>query len=82
MALAIIVATGTGDGKTVEDYLVPAGATFAADVPGTTAVDVSGMKVVSRQPIGEPGTQEDAQEKGYGGKAGGCAINPLSCADE
>ena len=35
-ASRITVYTGTGDGKKVEDYLVPAGATFSVD--GATAV--------------------------------------------
>jgi hypothetical protein len=51
-ASRVIVRTGTGDSKSVEDYLVPAGATFDSDVAGTTAVDASGIKVLSRQPIG------------------------------
>jgi len=33
-ASRITVATGTTDGLTVEDYLVPAGATFTSDVNG------------------------------------------------
>jgi outer membrane protein OmpA-like peptidoglycan-associated protein len=52
-ASRITVRTGSGDSKTVEDYLVPAGANFDSDVPGTTAVDASGIKVLSRKPIGE-----------------------------
>jgi len=51
-ASRIIVRTGTGDSKSVEDYLVPAGATFDNDVPGTTAPDVSAIKTVTRKPIG------------------------------
>ena len=35
-ASRVSVATGTTDGQTVEDYLVPAGATFTTDVTGTT----------------------------------------------
>jgi hypothetical protein len=53
-AARISVRTGTGDSKSVEDYLVPAGATFDSDVPGTTPVDPNGFKVVSRKPIGAP----------------------------
>ena len=51
-ASRIIVRTGTGDSKSVEDYLVPAGATFDNDVTGTTAVDSSAIKTVTRKPIG------------------------------
>jgi hypothetical protein len=51
-ASRIIVRTGTGDSKSVEDYLVPAGATFDNDVQGTTAVDTSAVKTVTRKPIG------------------------------
>jgi hypothetical protein len=47
----VIVRTGTADSKTVENYLVPAGATFDNDVPGTTAVDESSVKKVTRKPI-------------------------------
>jgi hypothetical protein len=32
----------------VEDYLVPAGATFDNDVPGTTAVDENAVKAQPR----------------------------------
>jgi uroporphyrinogen-III synthase len=58
-ASRIIVRTGTGDSKSVEDYLVPAGATFDNDVQGTTAVDTGAIKTVTRKPIGmvEPKTK-------------------------
>lgn len=46
------VATGTQDGKSVEDYLVPAGADFNADVQGTTPVDESAVKAQKRKPLG------------------------------
>jgi hypothetical protein len=45
--------TGTTDGQTVEDYLVPAGATFANDVQGTTPVDESTVKAEVRKPLAE-----------------------------
>jgi len=48
----VSVATGTQDGKTVEDYLVPAGADFNADVQGTTPVDESAVKAQKRKPLG------------------------------
>jgi hypothetical protein len=49
----VSVATGTTDGQTVEDYLVPAGATFSTDVTGTTPVDETVVKPVVRKPLGE-----------------------------
>ena len=52
-ASRISVATGTTDGQTVEDYLVPAGATFTADVNGTTPVDETMVKAEVRKPLGE-----------------------------
>jgi len=52
-ASRISVATGTTDGKTVEDYLVPAGATFTGDVNGTTPVDETAVKPIVRKPLGE-----------------------------
>jgi hypothetical protein len=52
-ASRIIVKTGSTDGKTVEDYLVPSGATFETDVQGTTAVDETMVKPVARKPLGE-----------------------------
>ena len=50
-ASRISVATGMTDGQTVEDYLVPAGATFTADVAGTAAVDESVVKPQARKPL-------------------------------
>jgi outer membrane protein OmpA-like peptidoglycan-associated protein len=43
-ASRISVATGTEDAQKVENYLVPSGANFAADVPGTTPVDETMVK--------------------------------------
>ena len=51
-ASRIKVVTGTADGKTVNPYLVPAGADFAADVTGTTPVDESVFKADVRKPLG------------------------------
>ena len=51
-ASRISVATGTADSKTVENYLVPAGADFSTDVPGTTPVDESMVKPIVRKPLG------------------------------
>jgi hypothetical protein len=52
-ASRVSVATGTTDWQTVEDYMVPAGASFSADVAGTTAVDESMVKPEARKPLGE-----------------------------
>ncbi len=52
-ASRVSVATGTTDGQTVEDYLVPAGATFSNDVTGTTPVDETVTKAEVRKPLPE-----------------------------
>jgi len=52
-ASRVSVATGSADEQKVEDYLVPAGATFSTDVPGTNPVDESGVKPQVRKPLGE-----------------------------
>ena len=52
-ASRITVAEGTSDAKSVENYLVPAGATFASDVPGTTPVDENAVKPQERKALGE-----------------------------
>ncbi|MDR3774947.1 MAG: hypothetical protein P4L26_16450 [Terracidiphilus sp.] len=52
-ASRISVATGSTDGQTVEDYLVPAGATFSSDISGTTPVDETTVKPEVRKPLGE-----------------------------
>jgi hypothetical protein len=51
-ASRVTVATGSTEGQTVEDYLVPAGATFTADVTGTTPVDETVVKPIARKPLG------------------------------
>jgi hypothetical protein len=51
-ASRISVATGSTEGQTVEDYLVPAGATFTTDVTGTTTVDETVVKPIARKPLG------------------------------
>jgi len=51
-ASRVVVLTGGTDGQTVEDYLVPSGATFTNDVQGTTPVDESGVKPQVRKPLG------------------------------
>ena len=52
-ASRVSVATGSTDGQTVEDYMVPAGATFTNDVQGTTQVDESTVKPEVRKPLAE-----------------------------
>jgi hypothetical protein len=51
-ASRIVVRTGTADSQSVENYLVPAGATFENDVQGTTPADTSAIKIVTRKTIG------------------------------
>jgi hypothetical protein len=51
-ASRVIVVTGSTDGQTAEDYLVPSGATFTSDVQGTTPVDESAVKPQVREPLG------------------------------
>ena len=50
-ASRISVRTGPTGTDQVEDYLVPAGADFDADVPGTTPVDESVVKPQARKPV-------------------------------
>jgi outer membrane protein OmpA-like peptidoglycan-associated protein len=50
-ASRISVATGTTDEQKVENYLVPSGANFAADVAGTTPVDESAVNAQPRKPL-------------------------------
>jgi len=52
-ASRISVATGTADSKSVENYLVPSGATFSSDVSGTTPVDENTVKPQTRKALGE-----------------------------
>ncbi|MGA2170009.1 MAG: hypothetical protein ABSG62_17540 [Terracidiphilus sp.] len=61
-ASRISVATGTTDGQTVEDYLVPAGASFTTDVTGTTVVDETVVKPEVRKPLGEKHHHKKAAE--------------------
>jgi outer membrane protein OmpA-like peptidoglycan-associated protein len=51
-ASRIQVRTGTAGAQEVENYLVPAGANFDTDVPGTTAVDESAVQPQVRKPLG------------------------------
>jgi outer membrane protein OmpA-like peptidoglycan-associated protein len=50
-ASRIQVRTGSAGAKEVENYLVPAGATFDTDVPGTTAVDESAVTAQPRKAL-------------------------------
>jgi len=50
-ASRISAAIGTTDSETVENYLVPSGATFTADVQGTTPVDETMVKPQPRKPL-------------------------------
>jgi len=50
-ASRIQVRTGTSGQNEVDDYLVPAGANFDNDVPGTTAVDENAVKAQPRNPV-------------------------------
>jgi hypothetical protein len=60
-ASRITVATGSTDGQTAEDYLVPAGATFTTDVTGTTPVDETAVKPQVRKPLPERHPGKKAQ---------------------
>jgi hypothetical protein len=50
-ASLISVATSASDSQKVEDYLVPAGATFTSDVQGTTPVNEGSVKAEERKPL-------------------------------
>jgi outer membrane protein OmpA-like peptidoglycan-associated protein len=50
-ASRIQVRTGNAGAKEVENYLVPAGASFDTDISGTTAVDESAVKVQPRKAV-------------------------------
>jgi outer membrane protein OmpA-like peptidoglycan-associated protein len=52
-ASRIAVATGATEAQKVEDYLVPDGATFAADVQATSPVDETVVKPQVREPLAE-----------------------------
>ena len=52
-ASRITVVTNPMSGQTVQDYLVPAGADFSADVTGTTPVDETSNKPEARKPLPE-----------------------------
>jgi hypothetical protein len=60
-ASRISVATSTTDGQAEANYLVPAGANFATDVPGTLPVDETAVKPQSRKPLSERHAKKAAQ---------------------
>jgi len=60
-ASRISVATGSTEGQTAEDYLVPAGANFSTDVSGTTPVDETMVKPQARKPLAERHHHKAAQ---------------------
>jgi len=62
-ASRVSVVTGTTDGETVEDYLVPAGASFTADVSGTAPVDETAVKPETRKPLGARAPHRTRAEK-------------------
>jgi len=62
-ASRVSIATGTADGQKVEDYLVPAGATFGNDVMGTTPVDETAVKPQVRKPLAEKHPKKKAKMK-------------------
>ncbi len=47
----VAIATGTGDDQNVQDYLVPAGASFSADVPGITWINETAFTPEERKPL-------------------------------
>ena len=47
----IALATGTGDDQNVQDYLVPAGASFSADVQGTAWINETAFTPEERKPL-------------------------------
>jgi hypothetical protein len=52
-ASRVSVDTGSTEGQTVENYLVPVGATFTNDVSGTSPVDETAVKPQTRNPLPE-----------------------------
>ncbi len=50
-ASRISVATSPTEGQEVQNYLVPSGANFSTDVPGTTPVNESDVKPIPRVPL-------------------------------
>jgi hypothetical protein len=61
-ASRISVATSETEGQGADNYLVPTGANFSADVPKTSAVDETAVKPIERKPLGQRNAQR-AQKK-------------------
>jgi len=53
-ASRVIVATGTANASSAEDYLVPAGAAYTADLTGIVPVDETVVKPQPRTPLAAP----------------------------
>jgi hypothetical protein len=62
-ASRITVYTGTTDSKSVENYFVPAGATFTNDVQGATPVNETAVKKLTRKPIPVSGAPKAHKKK-------------------
>jgi hypothetical protein len=62
-ASRISVATGTADSQRVEDYLVPTGAIFAADIAGTSLVNEADVKAQPRKPVAGKHAHRKAAQK-------------------
>ncbi len=62
-ASRISVATGTTDAQEVQNYLVPAGANFAADVQGTTPVNETMVMAQPRKALAEKHMHKKAAAK-------------------
>ncbi|MGA2276594.1 MAG: OmpA family protein [Terracidiphilus sp.] len=57
-ASRVSVATSAADGQSAQNYLVPAGADFSADVTATAPVDESAVKPQPRKPLPEKHRQK------------------------
>jgi len=63
-AARVSARTGTADSQTVENYLVPAGADFNADVAGTTPVDETKVTPQARKPLAAKAHKKKAAKAG------------------
>ncbi|MGA9126955.1 MAG: hypothetical protein WB425_02325, partial [Terracidiphilus sp.] len=57
-ASRVSAATSAADGQSAQNYLVPAGADFSADVTATAPVDESAVKPQPRKPLPEKHRQK------------------------
>jgi hypothetical protein len=62
-ASRVSVATGTADEQNVEDYLVPSGARFSADVAGTIPVNEAEVKAEPRKALPEKHAHKKTAKK-------------------